>query len=102
MRTRSYSRSGRMIRHLMRYVIPQGSVTLDGISLTVVAADRTDLHRLYHPAHASETALQHKQSGSVINIECDVLGKYVDHLLHYKGDAATGKPSGSGPRKREA
>ncbi|BBH21050.1 riboflavin synthase subunit alpha [Paenibacillus baekrokdamisoli] len=71
---------------LMRYVIPQGSVTLDGISLTVVAADKNNFKVSIIPHTLRETALQHKQAGSVINIECDVLGKYVDHLLHFKGE----------------
>ncbi|QHW30234.1 riboflavin synthase [Paenibacillus rhizovicinus] len=85
---------------LMRYVIPQGSVTLDGISLTVAEADRDSFAVSIIPHTLKETALQFKNAGGVINVECDVLGKYVDHLLHYKdsyddGDR-TGKPeSGS-------
>lgn len=83
---------------LMRYVIPQGSVTLDGISLTVATADRNSFAVSIIPHTLKETALQHKGAGSVINVECDVLGKYVDHLLHYKGgdEAKEGKPEGSG------
>ncbi|WP_219836484.1 riboflavin synthase [Paenibacillus sp. R14(2021)] len=70
---------------LMRYVIPQGSVTLDGISLTVVAADHDSFMVSIIPHTLKETALQHKGPGGEINVECDVLGKYVDHLLHFKG-----------------
>ncbi|SDW32053.1 riboflavin synthase [Paenibacillus sp. CF384] len=71
---------------LMRYVIPQGSITLDGISLTVVNASVSSFSVSIIPHTLRETALQLKQAGSVINVECDVLGKYVDHLLHFKGD----------------
>ncbi|MBB3109229.1 riboflavin synthase [Paenibacillus phyllosphaerae] len=67
---------------LMRYVIAQGSVTLDGISLTVVSRDPHAFSVSIIPHTLKETALQGKQPGSVINIETDVLGKYIDHLLH--------------------
>lgn len=73
-------------RGLLRHVIPQGSVTLDGISLTVVSVDR-DAGRFtvsIIPHTLRETVLQHKHAGDTINIECDILGKYVDHLLHAK------------------
>ncbi|NBD22637.1 riboflavin synthase [Paenibacillus glycinis] len=84
---------------LMRYVIPQGSVTLDGISLTVALADRNSFTVSIIPHTLKETALQHKGAGAAINVECDVLGKYVDHLLHFKGGGdeggRTGKPDGS-------
>lgn len=71
-------------RHALRHVIPQGSVTLDGISLTVVSVDREAARFTVSiiPHTLKETVLQHKRSGDTINIECDILGKYVDHLLH--------------------
>ncbi|MFC5650869.1 riboflavin synthase [Paenibacillus solisilvae] len=84
---------------LMRYVIPQGSVTLDGISLTVIEADKQTFSVSIIPHTLRETALQLKQSGSVINIECDVLGKYVDHLLHFKGDASGAGPAGKNSKE---
>ncbi|MNI49149.1 Riboflavin synthase [compost metagenome] len=37
------------------------------------------------PHTLGETVLAHKRPGDSVNLECDVLGKYVDHLLHYKG-----------------
>lgn len=71
-------------RRLLRHVIPQGSVTLDGISLTVVSVDRDAgaFSVSIIPHTLRETVLQHKHAGDTINIECDILGKYVDHLLH--------------------
>ena len=71
---------------LLRYIVRQGSITLDGISLTVVSADKGGFTVSIIPHTLRETALQLKQAGSEINIECDVLGKYVDHLLHYRDD----------------
>jgi len=80
---------------MFKFIIPQGSVTLDGISLTVVEADRTDgvFSVSIIPHTLAETVLQEKSAGSTINIECDVLGKYVDHLLHYRSNGDQAKPA---------
>ncbi|WP_123043658.1 riboflavin synthase [Cohnella candidum] len=68
---------------LLRTVVPQGSVTLDGISLTVVDVDREagSFTVSIIPHTLAETVLQHKRAGDTVNIENDILGKYVDHLL---------------------
>ncbi|MBW7459320.1 riboflavin synthase [Paenibacillus sepulcri] len=87
---------------LMRYVIPQGSITVDGISLTVVDVDSIAFTVSIIPHTLRATALQLKQAGSSINIECDVLGKYVDHLLHFKGGAKEGAANGAGGGKQAA
>ncbi|CAI6057263.1 riboflavin synthase [Cohnella sp. JJ-181] len=70
--------------HLMRLVVPQGSITLDGISLTVVSAERTSgtLTVSIIPHTLAQTALEHKRPGDTVNVENDILGKYIDHLLH--------------------
>lgn len=71
---------------LLRPVVPQGSITLDGISLTVVdvAHDSGTFTVSIIPHTLKETALQQKQAGDTINIENDILGKYVDHLLAFR------------------
>lgn len=69
---------------MLRYVIPKGSITIDGISLTVVDTSSNTLSVSIIPHTLGETALQHKRAGDTVNIECDVIGKYVDHLLHFK------------------
>lgn len=68
---------------LFRYLVPQGSVALDGISLTVVSTDRAAgiFTVSIIPHTLRETVLQYKRIGDTVNLECDVLGKYVDHLL---------------------
>ncbi|WP_028561346.1 riboflavin synthase [Paenibacillus pinihumi] len=66
---------------LMRHIIPQGSVTLDGISLTVAKTDGARFSVSIIPHTLKETALQWKRAGDTVNIETDILGKYVDHLL---------------------
>ncbi len=66
---------------IMKYIIHKGSVTLDGISLTVceVMSDRFMVSIIPHTA--KETTLGDKVTGDVINIECDVIGKYVEKLI---------------------
>lgn len=76
---------------LFKYLIPKGSVTLDGISLTVVHTSHNAFTVSIIPHTIGETVLNVKKTGDTINIECDILGKYVDHLLHYgKGHQETG------------
>ncbi|MFS0722702.1 riboflavin synthase [Paenibacillus sp. 1P07SE] len=74
----------------MRYVVPQGSITLDGISLTVADSGEDDLTVSIIPHTLMQTALQYKENGDTVNIETDVLGKYMDHLLHFGSRSAAG------------
>lgn len=69
----------------LRHIIPKGSVTIDGISLTVVDTTEDGFTVSIIPHTLAETALQFRQPGSIVNIETDIIGKYVDHLLHFKG-----------------
>lgn len=68
----------------LRYIIPKGSITIDGISLTVVDTSDDGFTVSIIPHTLAETALQHRQAGAVVNIETDIIGKYVEHLLHFK------------------
>ncbi|WP_379129049.1 riboflavin synthase [Paenibacillus sp. sgz500958] len=81
---------------LFKYIIPKGSITIDGISLTVVNTSASSFTVSIIPHTLGETVLAHKRNGDHVNIECDVLGKYVDHLLHYRSSAQNEeeKPSG--------
>lgn len=80
----------------LRYMIPKGSVTVDGISLTVTDTTENGFTVSIIPHTLGETVLQHKKSGDTVNIECDVLGKYVDHLLHYRDRGGeSGRQTGS-------
>ncbi|QAY66209.1 riboflavin synthase [Paenibacillus protaetiae] len=78
----------------LRYIIPKGSITIDGVSLTVVDTSMDTFQVSIIPHTLAETALQHKSQGDIVNIECDVIGKYVDHLLHYR-EPAHSKPAGA-------
>lgn len=66
---------------LLRYVVEKGSVALDGISLTVakVTADTFSISAIPHTVE--QTVLKERAEGDLINIETDVIGKYVEKLL---------------------
>ena len=66
---------------LLRYIVEKGSVALDGISLTVAKVTEEDFQVSVIPHTRQETALTEKKPGGRINIECDVIGKYVEKLL---------------------
>src|SRR5262249_47236470 len=66
---------------VMRYVVSKGSIAVDGISLTV-AAVRKDRFRLWIIPHTWEvTALRERNVGDAVNLEADLLGKYVEHFM---------------------
>ncbi|MCU0268191.1 MAG: riboflavin synthase [Acidimicrobiales bacterium] len=71
----------RMPAHLLRYVVEKGSVTVDGISLTVVAALDDGFTVAVIPHTAAVTTLGHKGPGDRVNLEVDVVAKYVERLL---------------------
>lgn len=68
---------------VFKYIIPKGSITIDGISLTVVHTQESTFQVSVIPHTLAQTVLQSKRAGDTVNIECDVLGKYVEHLLQY-------------------
>ncbi|MHC1764430.1 MAG: riboflavin synthase [Verrucomicrobiia bacterium] len=66
---------------LMRYMVFKGAVALDGISLTVADVTR-DSFRIWIIPHTYEvTALRERKVGDLVNVEADLLGKYVEKLL---------------------
>ncbi|HWQ60860.1 MAG TPA: riboflavin synthase [Negativicutes bacterium] len=66
---------------VMRYIVAKGSVAVDGISLTVVAAGPDWFTVSLIPHTASVTTLGHKGAGAPVNLEADVIGKYVEKLM---------------------
>ncbi len=72
---------------LLRYIVPRGSVALDGVSLTVAEVDDRGFSVSLIPHTRQATALDGKTAGALINIENDVIGKYVDKLLHVPAQA---------------
>ena len=66
---------------LMRYMIFKGAVAIDGISLTVAETTAKRLRIWIIPHTYEVTALHERTPGDLVNIEADLLGKYVDKLL---------------------
>lgn len=80
----------------LKYMLPKGSVAIDGISLTIADASPEGLFVSIIPHTLAETALQHKRTGEQVNIECDIIGKYVEHLLRFERPNAQGSRGKSG------
>jgi riboflavin synthase len=74
--------------NLMRHVVLKGSVTVDGISLTVAAVRRNSFDIWVIPRTRAVTVLQERKAGDAVNLETDLLGKLVERLL-------IGNPSGT-------
>jgi riboflavin synthase len=65
---------------VLRYIVEKGSVAIDGISLTVVKVDRRSVEVSVIPHTLAETTILEKKTGDAVNIECDIIGKYVEKL----------------------
>lgn len=66
---------------LLRYIVEKGSITIDGISLTVARVTKTDFSVSLIPHTAAVTILGEKRPGDTVNLETDIIGKYVEKLL---------------------
>ena len=73
-------------RQLMKYIVEKGSVAVDGISLTVASLTDNTFSIAVIPHTLKETVLYYKKEGDKVNIENDVIGKYVERLLTFKED----------------
>jgi riboflavin synthase len=67
--------------NLRRYIVEKGSVAVDGVSLTVNKLEKGRFYVNMIPHTAENTDLAFKKEGDLVNIETDVLGKYVEKLL---------------------
>jgi riboflavin synthase len=79
----------------LTYIILKGSVCVDGTSLTVFGVTENSFTISLIPHTMSETILGEKDSGDVVNLECDMIGKYVGHFLNGKGNEPINKGSGN-------
>lgn len=73
---------------LLELVVEKGSITLDGVSLTVAARAENTFSVSLIPTTQMDTTLLRKRPGDKINLEADVIGKYVRALLHKSAPAA--------------
>jgi riboflavin synthase len=70
---------------LLRLLVPKGSVAIDGVSLTVVDAEPEELSVFLIPHTLACTTLGERRIGDTVNLEVDVLGKYVHRYLEQLG-----------------
>ncbi|HVU27792.1 MAG TPA: riboflavin synthase [Verrucomicrobiae bacterium] len=67
--------------NVMRYAIEKGSITIDGISLTITGVSRKNFRVWIIPHTFKVTALREKRVGDTVNLEADLLGKYAEKFL---------------------
>ena len=77
--------------HIMRLIVEKGSIAIDGISLTVASVAQASFTVSIIPHTAAETVLLKKRAGDMLNLENDIVGKYVQKLL---AGATGSQPSG--------
>ena len=68
---------------LLKYIIKKGSIAIDGISLTVTNVNDSGFSVSLIPHTAKETTLGFKDVGDSVNLETDIIGKYVEHMLSW-------------------
>lgn len=66
---------------VMRYLVFKGSITVDGISLTIAAVSKKSFRVWIIPHTYAATALRERAVGDAVNLEADILGKYVRHFV---------------------
>lgn len=66
---------------ILRYIVEKGSIAIDGISLTVAALDGDSFSVSVIPHTAANTTLSSKKKGDTVNLENDIIGKYVERLM---------------------
>ena len=86
---------------VLRYIVEKGSIAIDGISLTVARVDATSFAVSTIPHTNEVTTLSERRVGDVVNLENDIIGKYVEKLLVggapsvYSPDTAQGSSTGN-------
>ncbi|MFC1767779.1 riboflavin synthase [Candidatus Margulisiibacteriota bacterium] len=77
-----------------KYIIDKGSISVDGVSLTIAKVKKGSFGVAVIPHTFNRTNLRHKKAGDLVNLEFDVLGKYVEKMLGSKAEnlsAVSGK-----------
>ncbi len=71
---------------ILKYIVNKGSITIDGISLTVATLYKDAFAVSIIPHTSKETTLLTKHCGDKVNLECDIIGKYVEKLISPKSE----------------
>jgi len=80
----------------LRYIVAKGSIAVDGISLTVVDVTEEHFSVSIIPHTLAQTTLSEIGPGHIVNLETDVIGKYVEKLLFWRSGAREERPGTSG------
>jgi riboflavin synthase len=75
--------------NLMRYIVEKGSICIDGISLTVADAGGASFSVSVIPHTWENTTLSTRRAGDSLNIECDIIGKYIERLMGFSTSTNT-------------
>lgn len=75
---------------LLKYIVNKGSIAIDGVSLTVAYIDDIRFKVSIIPHTGDETILLKKHVGDTVNLECDIIGKYVEKLMYMKAESGEG------------
>lgn len=75
---------------LLKYIVNKGSIAIDGVSLTVSYIDDIRFKVSIIPHTGDETILLKKHVGDTVNLECDIIGKYVEKLMYMKAESGEG------------
>lgn len=70
---------------ILKYIIHKGSIAVDGISLTVQYVDKRVFKIAVIPHTRDYTTLPDRKIGYSVNLECDIIGKYIEKLINWKG-----------------
>ena len=73
---------------VLRYIVEKGSIAIDGISLTVARVNSDTFAVSVIPHTASVTNLSDRKKGDTVNLENDIIGKYVERLLTFPAPGA--------------
>lgn len=82
---------------LGKYIIEKGSIAIDGTSLTVNSCDAKTFSIMVIPHTLQVTLLGALQEGDAVNIEVDLIGKYVEKMLQAEPDSSESSPQGINP-----
>ncbi len=80
----------RVPENVSKYVVPKGSIAIDGISLTVNECRGKEILLTIIPYTLEKTTLMDKRAGDHVNLEADILGKYVEKLLNRRDGKSEG------------
>ncbi len=90
----SLFRTIRLPGELDQFMAEKGSIAIDGVSLTIARSGNCEISISFIPLTLMQTTLSHKKVGDQVNIECDILARYIKRI--FNSGAVNGQSEGSG------